>query len=933
MDKFEALWTIAPGIGTGGSKGGTKELTEVNAAPIKADPPEYHLYASPEEILFQQDLRGGKRLIHEQITPEKLEYAKFFLTARSRAPETTLLGYPRMSMWPMSSEVGNRTAFDKAIAFCSTIGGPAQKNKKPYFFQREDAYSRHNEFYGNAAGQNNVLYEAYQHLLNEPIPGFGASFGQKYGQGKFDDRNNILAETLDYFRGTNLYDPSNPKSQYTNGGNSKKFDKQVGHGQIAAICLCGGSSDHTQRWFNSRLPLPKGFGRMIGLSEFALILVQRAEWKAPDPNNPDDKGAFIGDTSDQTKAWANGGKMAVGTQLIQMGVLVEGFAPAHGWTSLQPQNTITIGGGVGNTDADLPKIFTLAGFQLKRGKAEGQEFSKAATSTTKRPKDWIAWGGYGGVRMFKTIMSFEPVVIQNSEKTLKFGGSTDRDPVRVILYDNVNGSGNLDTGNLIQSYQLAFPPVELPVPSFNREKGNKFYSFKNRMAAAINDGVDKLFSPTADVIRSLVPSHGDYRLLTSKRVVEAASFIPHPDYFEKGMNMAHSLTDYTSSADNGVRLLSGGKFEGKFLGLEYPDGSQPDFPIDIANDDYAKDVKRDAEERKPYTPDDTGDFDNGVGNAPDGAYINRPDDGDSRGLGGSGDPYFDNNRDPRERAASTFSPNRVIPSAGILGSLSTGVQTNVPWQTLLFRPMPPEKHYGARVLPDHLWMDYFWMPIVQPYVISEPFSTAGKVNMNYQILPFDYITRATGMHAVMKAEKILAIPNTAVDSYKSGSNDEWRKFIDIGETLKQWEEKFKDGDAFRSATEICDMYLVPEGEQWRSAKGMQSFWERHKLTGDNTKERPYTNIYPRLTVRSNTFKVHLVAQSIVKVKGTDPATFDSRRDKIGGEYRGSAVVERAIAPADKDIPDYALRLSKSETPEPLDNFYTYRIINEKRFAP
>lgn len=118
-----------------------------------------------------------------------------------------------------------------------------------------------------------------------------------------------------------------------------------------------------------------------------------------------------------------------------------------------------------------------------------------------------------------------------------------------------------------------------------------------------------------------------------------------------------------------------------------------------------------------------------------------------------------------------------------------------------------------------------------------------------------------------------------------------------------------------------------------SRNGMDSFWEKHKLTGDNTKERPYTNLYPRLTVRSNVFKVHLVAQSIVKVKGTDPTTFDSRRDKIGGEYRGSAIIERAIAPDDEDLPDYAVQLQRGNTPESLDQYYTYRILNEKRFAP
>ncbi|MEZ5330180.1 MAG: Verru_Chthon cassette protein A [Verrucomicrobiales bacterium] len=937
IEKFEALWTIAPGIGVDGSKGGTKEIKIDAKSEVEAFPKDYHLYSSPEEILFENELRGGKRIIHPQITQEKLETAKFFLTARSRAPEVSMLGYPRMSMWPMAYSVAGRSAYDKAIAFASTI------NKQPYFFQRDDAYSRHAEFYSYSAGRNEVLYEAYKAITDDPMPGFGSSFGAKYGQGQFDDRNNILAETLDYFRATNLYDP-NTRTHYTKG-EGKNADKTVGHGQIAAICLCGGSSDHTARWSNSRLPLPKGFGRMLGLSEVALILVQRAEYKLPDPNEPGDTGVFVGDKDDLDATWRNGGKMVPGTQLIQMGVLVESFAPAHGWTSLQPQNTIVIGGGVGNSEQDVPDSFTLGGYQLKRGRGEGDRsgFTKAATTDPSsrvapkdRPQDWIAWGGYGGVRLFKSIINFEPVVIPNTERTIEFGGSTERDPVRIILYDNVNAAGNLDTGNLIQSYQLAFPAAEFPTPGFNHEKGNKFYNFEDRMKAAISNGVDKLFSPTADVIRSLVPSHGDYRLITSKRVVEAASFVPHPDYFNRDKRMAHSLTDYRRSTDNGVSLIQdSGSFEGKFLGLDYAEGTRPDFTISISNEDFAKDVNaRTGNRRKPYDPDTTGDFDNGVGNAPDGAYINRPDDGDIRGLGGSKDPYFDNNRDIRETAASVFSPNRVIPSPGMLGSLSTGVQANVPWQTLLFRPMPEKKHFGAKELPDHLWMDYFWMPVVQPYVISEPFSTAGKINMNYQILPFDYIRRATGLHAVMKAEKMLVIPNTASKTYKTGAgNQEFRKWIDIDETLKQWDEKFKAGDAFRSATEICDMYLVPEGEKWRNENAMQNFWDDHKLTGDNSKERPYTNLYPRLTVRSNTFKVHLVAQSIIKVKGTDPATFDSRRDRIGGEYRGSAVIERNIAPNDKDLPSYARELSRGSKPTSLDNFYSYRILNEKRFAP
>ena len=707
-EKFVALWKIAPGIGIEGSEGGTV-ATEVSDKGMKAEPAKYHLYASPEEILFESELSGGKRKIHPQITPEKLEAAKFFLTARSRAPETTVLGFPRMSMWPIAALPARRTPFDQAIAFCSTIGGT---RKQPYFFQRDTAYSRHGEFYGTGGGRNETMYEAFKTITGLAVPGFASSFGQKYGEGQFDDRDNIIAETIDYFRGTNLSDPTNKSFQYTQGGSGRDFDKALGHGQIAAICLCEGTDPHRARWSNVALPLPKGFGRMVGLSEFALILIKRAEWERPqDAENPQDMGKQVGEKADLDNTWELGGKMAVGTQLIQMGLLVEGFAPAHGWTSLQPQNTIAIDGGTGNTGKLIPDSFALGGhslnnYRLNRDGLESDqnnEFPKMSTTDSPthrapkgRPKDWIAWGGYGGVRMFKTIICFEPVVVSIDLKQIPFGGSSDRRaPLRVVLFDAVVGNPNVteNVNELIQSYQLNFPPAIFPVPRFNREKGeNNFYSFEDRMKAALTLGADKLFNPTQDVVHSLVPASGDYRILASKRVIPSTSFVPHSKYGEMNTMMAHSLTDY-KEGDNGVSLLPGGSFDKKFLDLDYADGTAPDYAIN--EDEFGNDVLRAGQQREPYDPETTGDFDQGVGNAPDGPYINRPDDGDSRGLTGSGDPYFDNNLKFREKAISTFSPNRVIPSPGMLGSLSTGVQTNVPWQTLLFRPMAPKRSFRS----------------------------------------------------------------------------------------------------------------------------------------------------------------------------------------------------------------------------------------------
>ena len=645
LEKMEALWTIAPGVSTGGSKGGTVQLSDVIAEALLPTPESYHLYTSPEEILFESQLSEGRRLRHSQINPKKLERAEFFLTARSRAPETTLLGFPRMSMWPIHYDRwegerprrrGHKSAFDKAIAFCSSI------NQRPYFFQRQRQLGNHRDFYGSADGRNLQLYEACKHLMDDPIPGFRASFGDKYGSGRFDDRDNLLAETFDYIRASDLSNSDGTQGFVVNGSNATNGDSTLGYGQVSAICMCGGDGHHRRRWSDARQPLPSGFGRRMGLSEFAIMLVQRAEWKLPDTEHP--KGEFVGDASesgDKSRAWKNGGQMTPGTQLIQLGLLVECFAPAHGWTPLQPSNTILLSGGTGSRDSDVPDTFTFGGYKLERGGGPHTEYPRAAVTQTpdsaptthwsligseflRRPENWIAWGGYGGVRLFKNMITFEPVVVPNTEKTIEFGGSTQRDPVRIILYWGIPGQGGrAATGTttrwsyIMQSYQLAFPKAKFPVPKWWSGPGSRntseWYSFRDRMTKAIAKGTDWLYSESSDVIHSLVPNHGDYRLLGAKRVVGPRTFVPHPRY--GGTNqMAHSLTDYVDSQSNGVRLLPGGSFGERFLGLSYPAAVAPDFPIGPSSEEWASNVDpRVRGSRRPFDPRFTGDFDNGVG--------------------------------------------------------------------------------------------------------------------------------------------------------------------------------------------------------------------------------------------------------------------------------------------------------------------------------
>jgi hypothetical protein len=150
--------------------------------------------------------------------------------------------------------------------------------------------------------------------------------------------------------------------------------------------------------------------------------------------------------------------------------------------------------------------------------------------------------------------------------------------------------------------------------------------------------------------------------------------------------------------------------------------------------------------------------------------------------------------------------------------------------------------------------------------------------------------------------------------------------VDAEETLESFDLRFQAGDIFRSASEICDIPIVPEGQ---TRTGMPGFWASHRLTGDNSRERPYTTIYPRLTTKSNTFTIHYRIQALQQPRVGNYAEWNESRGVILGEYRGSQTVERYIDPNDTTLPDFA---NPSVTTS-LSGFYKYRTTRSKRFSP
>ncbi|GEP42277.1 hypothetical protein BGE01nite_15680 [Brevifollis gellanilyticus] len=436
-----------------------------------------------------------------------------------------------------------------------------------------------------------------------------------------------------------------------------------------------------------------------------------------------------------------------------------------------------------------------------------------------------------------------------------------------------------------------------------------------------------------DVVQTTQIAHGDYRLSAALPVVPASMWKKHRYFGQRRLahNFTKSVSDHLPGYDYGDETDLKNTLVGTTSSATYPVDRVPDFPY---NDEAVLSAHR------------YGDFDNGVGPARDGPYINKPDEGnlniitDNNGLG-----YFTETGQHRSTEKDFYSPNRLISSPAVLGSLPSRVLANDPWRTLLFRPQqghpggPPR--LGGSNPPDHLLLEFFWMPVVEPYAISEPFSTAGKVNLNYQIFPFTHIKRATGMHAVLAGEVIHAVPTVDAAAYKSfpdsknpnafwgeGQSKTWHYKIDADKTLAQFEERFAEGKAFISASEICDIYLVPKGALGVNGKDqMEAFWSERRLTGDNTRERPYAGIYPRVTTRSNTFRVHFIAQTLKKARASKPDKMEIE-DRVTGEYRGSSLIERHLDPTQSDLPDFATNAAG----QTLDHFHQLRVLETRRFG-
>ncbi|TDU71151.1 uncharacterized protein (TIGR02600 family) [Prosthecobacter fusiformis] len=538
-----------------------------------------------------------------------------------------------------------------------------------------------------------------------------------------------------------------------------------------------------------------------------------------------------------------------------------------------------------------------------------------------------------------------------------------------------------------------------------------------------------------DTVRALQPPYGDARLIAGKYKVEPSDWRPHRFWNDQNEYMAHNFSGYNAGGEPGfdrgisnMALVSTANNQSRGLPVNVTAKPErtPDAPHGTSNPNSGH-----LKMQRYY------DFDDSNPGGRVGPFINKVDEGNyavyTEKLSTWTQAmkwrftYFkgaDTNAAYANSTGSYFSPNRMVSSPVVMGSLPSRLwdaNGEGAWTNLLFRPYvpvdagesgslvtPATSHPGQASPPDHYLLDLFWMPVVEPYAISEPLSTAGKINLNYQIMPFTHIRRATAVHAAMKGELMAALPNASYEMSKDVSNSwsrdgqteprfrsetngnhYWHREIVIDRfypetqlwweqglaervqgTLRQFEERFNFGrgemlgatgnttaDAsfrgglFRTTSQLCEMHLIPgkvdtganvtatemSGTKSTRDNALSKFWGKHAATGDNTRERPYSNLYAKFTTRSNTFKVHVRSQAIRKaLRSVDHDKFDPDKDLVSGEFRGSFLLERYIDQADLSNPQNNVDYAAASNPfalKPLESYYRFRVLESKRFAP
>ena len=1012
---LEQLMSLTPRYQFGGSMGGT---VEINAGASAIASKKERLYATVDELIYNPD-----RQRTTLVDASRLEETRFFLTANSRSSDLNLFGLPKVSAWPIHRKTGAqyRTPYDELIAFCTTLkpegGTPAE-----YFFSRNSA----NDPAGDFNTRNGQLYDYLGDLLGRNAPGFGGN-GTLAGKWTSNERWQILTEVYDYIRSTNLKDTSTatilPYAMDTPALNPTP--ESLGFGQVVPTQL-------TRNGVQSC-----GFGRFPIISEIGFMIV-----KCPPPAGAADAPTGYNRMWCQAMILLELNSPAHGFDLLGLNTTfdftgLDRFQLA-GKKFVSGTNSYTskVNGQPAGTFSSIgfPSTASLVLQQYSgRGLSSGtigfyprgwggvlSPLSLLIKDNSNTPKTLSnSTGGPDVYPLVSDKFYIDSVHAWTATPPATSGSDANIDHL-VLGFSgcNIAVTQKAGTGNQYQkNYTFSFPSIggtastataydmmRGPMPNSAALSATaNALSAPVEIADLIKDPDPRVFlkdtaaitAPVGTppisrlVIRSLQPDYGAGAKADLRHYLAASesygykengsynsgnSGYPCQHGFQAGDGITWGAADLAGTNFYfSVGYTEAKKYNGIYCTSKPNFSNLPGVPL------LYKVTNRDG---------NPGDWDTGIGPFSDGAYINKPDDGSTLFDPSATtahdiyrEPYFRNYGGYQSLGTTYFSPNRILPSPAMFGSLSSGINRGRPWETLLFTPGPAAgaNHPGlkAGTAPDHLLLDLFHMPVVDPYAISEPFSTAGRVNLNTQILPFTYIRRDTALRAALRGVRVPVISAdvnswTTSDpfqykmsrgagglyggvAYSTTNNRIYQRPIDLDTTMDGFQKRMLDDNLFRSATQICDMFLVPDlrsaaGEHFLNsgvpintgtydAVALRDFWTAtgdglkwSGLTGDNLRERPYALLYPLVTTKSNTFTVHVIAQVLKSPSSTPAGQFVERADAAKAEWQGSFLIERQLSSTDKRLVDYASRAATDPklTAEPL---HKIRILQTRRFNP
>ena len=963
------IMSLTPRYRFGGSEGGTIDLNTTGSA---ITPKTDRLYASVDEMIYDPN-----RAETSTIDKNQLERSRFFLTANSRASDLNLFGLPKVSAWPIHRRTGPqyRTPFDETIAFCTTANG------NEYFFTRNNASDPQGDF----NKRNEEIYDYLGNLMERKVPGLGGN-GTLVNKWTSPERWQILTQIYDYIRSTNLTDTSTPNIlPYAMNSPSRNFTPEdSGLGQVLPTSIV-----------KNGIPTA-GFGRYPVVSEIGFMIIQ------VEPTAADLANAPAIDPNYSGRVWC------------QVIILVELNCPAHGFDLLGLNLNLAFSGinqfaiagenvpasGLSKINGQPPGTYVNIGFS--DATLELQQYSGRGPSY---PNFGIYPRGWGGAISPLSLM-FQG---DNTVKDSSGGGGNSyplisqrfcidyKPPTNLIRIRKCDFSVTQTAGfgnSLV--YNFTFPELG-GVANDNRIRvpiENYFATFKERVEGDPRD----FFKNTT--VRTLEPKFSaamkaDLRHYLANGIAAGSlnsSFEEHAEY-KAGFNTSKYILHGFQIGDGHSWGNWGDSFYFK-VGQGFGKGfitSQPNISS------HAPSLYL-----MPNFDGNPGDWDSGIGPFSDGAYINKPDDGSTLVASGSTtssniyyEPYFRSFGGYQSTGLTYFSPNRILPSSVMFGSLPSGIKRQRPWETLLFTPGPAAgvNHKGLEPdkVPDHVVLDLFHMPIVEPYAISEPFSTAGRVNLNNRIVPFNYISRDTSLRAAFRGIRVPVVSADSLGGYGSSTQAAWinsdpfqykmsrgagalfgtltynatnkriyHRPIDLETTIDGFRKRMDSDNLFRSATEICDMFLVPDlrasaGSHFLNsglsspapnintgtynATNLRDFWTAtgdglkwSGLTGDNLRERPYALLYPLVTTKSNSYTVHVIAQTLQNSTQAADDQFIERDGAVTGEWQGSYLIERQLAQNDPGLIDYTQNSNPAPANHP-EHLHKIRVLQTQRFNP